>query len=276
MTTRKIEFFDGFVSETTPASEIAAGPAGPVGPSGDFDWKGAWQDQDYVINDVVEFNGSSYVCIQHTDDHQEPTDTNYWELIVSKGATGEQGPQGEVGPQGPQGPQGIQGTQGVTGPQGEVGASGDIDWKGQWVAQSYNVNDTVEYNGSSYVCILPASSTKVPSNPTYWELVAKKGDPGQGLYAVDPNATFHITGDFATLDQDIEAGETYPSGITVTDGTLLPASGGYLVFSFGFSNEETLVPFTGKSGNTIYIDSEYEFSKSHSTGREMTIMILES
>jgi len=51
-------------------------------------------------------------------------------------------------------------------------------WKGPWVSQNYVVDDLVEYNGSSYICILNTVSNEVPTNGTYWDLVASKGDTG--------------------------------------------------------------------------------------------------
>ena len=66
----------------------------------------------------------------------------------------------------PQGIQGIQGIQGVKGAQ----------WRGAYSAgTAYVVDDVVSYNGSSYICIL-ASTGNLPTNATYWSLVAQKGD----------------------------------------------------------------------------------------------------
>jgi hypothetical protein len=47
----------------------------------------------------------------------------------------------------------------------------------------YVVNDAVEYNGSSYICILDISfvpATNPASAPTEWDLLASKGDTGSG------------------------------------------------------------------------------------------------
>lgn len=66
-------------------------------------------------------------------------------------------------------PQGIQGIQGI---QGDKGAQ----WRGAYSAgTSYVVDDVVSYNGSSYICIL-ASTGNLPTNATYWSLLAQKGD----------------------------------------------------------------------------------------------------
>lgn len=48
-------------------------------------------------------------------------------------------------------------------------------WRGAYNASTaYVVDDVVESNGSSYVCIL-ASTGNTPPNATYWELMAEKG-----------------------------------------------------------------------------------------------------
>jgi hypothetical protein len=114
------------------------------------------------------------------------------------GATGPQGIQGPSGPQGIQGltgPQGIQGLTGATGPQGIQGITGpsgpqgiqglngtSFIYKGEYSSSiSYNVNDVVYYNGSSYICIL-SSFNNLPTNILYFNLIALKGDPGiQGI-----------------------------------------------------------------------------------------------
>ena len=56
----------------------------PVGGSS-LMWQGIWVSQEYFIDDVVEFNGSSYVCVLNTTTNQDPTDTDYWDLLAAKG-----------------------------------------------------------------------------------------------------------------------------------------------------------------------------------------------
>lgn len=120
------------------------GPVGSTGPTGDkgdkgLNWKGVWDlFAAYEIDDsVIAIDGSAYIAIaQNLGD--EPPSAN-WELLASKGDTGDvgsQGPQGLVGPQGiqgsegpigatgPQGPEGLQGLQGPKGDAGDVGPQG--------------------------------------------------------------------------------------------------------------------------------------------------------
>jgi len=103
-------------------------------------WMGDWQTAVvYAINDLVQFQGSTYIAVQATSGIEDPSDTAFWSLLASEGAvgpTGLQGPQGlqgVVGPQGltgntgPIGPIGLQGPQGIEGPQGPAGVDAVID-----------------------------------------------------------------------------------------------------------------------------------------------------
>lgn len=86
----------------------------------------------YTFDDLVIYNGSAYVAKEVTIGNL-PTDTDYWDLLVSKGDQGEQGVQGmqgiqgikgDKGDKGDTGDQGIQGIQGIQGVQGVPGADG--------------------------------------------------------------------------------------------------------------------------------------------------------
>lgn len=44
-------------------------------------------------------------------------------------------------------------------------------------SQAYIQGDSVSYNGSSYICIL-ASTGNLPTDTTYWQVLANKGDTG--------------------------------------------------------------------------------------------------
>lgn len=69
---------------------------------------------------------------------------------------------------------------GIPGPIGPVGIG--INWLGEYsAATTYNENDAVSYNGSSYVSIStdPIISI-IPTNDAYWDVVAVAGDDGTG------------------------------------------------------------------------------------------------
>lgn len=88
------------------------------------------------------------------------------------------GEQGEQGIQGIQGEQGIQGIAGTNGTNGEDGIS--FIWQGTYSSETtYSINDAVSYNGSSYICKLE-STGNLPTNTTYWDLMAQKGTDGEG------------------------------------------------------------------------------------------------
>jgi hypothetical protein len=73
----------------------------------------------------------------------------------------------------------IEGSPGPQGPIGPIGPSGGAGtWVGAYSATTdYVLFDTVFYNGSSYICISP-STGNLPTDTTYWSLMAQKGDTG--------------------------------------------------------------------------------------------------
>ena len=66
----------------------------------------------YDVLDIVEYEGSSYICKQACTG-ADITNTTYWQLLAEKGEQGEQGEQG------------VQGIQGETGSKGDTGDTGN-------------------------------------------------------------------------------------------------------------------------------------------------------
>jgi hypothetical protein len=69
------------------------GPAGTNGTNGtdgvSFVWRGEWNSVDiYVENDVVEYEGSSYICVNGNSSEEPTTYTSDWNLMAQKGADG--------------------------------------------------------------------------------------------------------------------------------------------------------------------------------------------
>ena len=108
-------------------------------------WRGAWNinysqgGTDYALNDGVENDGSSYVCVaQHNSvtigSNGEPgvgsSWETYWDLWASIGDTGATGHTGEQGEQGETGHTGSTGSDGVTGQTGHTGAQGETGQTG--------------------------------------------------------------------------------------------------------------------------------------------------
>ena len=64
-------------------------PRGVQGAQGTFRWMGAYNNSTlYAINDVVYYNGSSYVVIVAQAQGNLPTDTSKWEKMAAAGAEG--------------------------------------------------------------------------------------------------------------------------------------------------------------------------------------------
>jgi hypothetical protein len=54
-----------------------------------WDYRGAWVAGQFLLNDVVTLNGSTYRCkVAHTN--QSPTNTVYWDIVAAKGDSGDQ------------------------------------------------------------------------------------------------------------------------------------------------------------------------------------------
>jgi hypothetical protein len=101
------------------------GDPGPAGPKG-LNWRGAWDATfDYVVDDAVSHEGSSWIALQDSTG-ATPAEGADWTLVAAKGDKGDPGEQGIQGPQGPQGLQGIQGLQGEKGEKGDKGDPGEV------------------------------------------------------------------------------------------------------------------------------------------------------
>ena len=71
-------------------------------------------------------------------------------------------------------------------------------WKGTYNgATSYTADDVVEYNGSSYICIL-ASTGNLPTNATYFEQMSQAGT--NGTDGTDLGTTLTTQGDIVYRD----------------------------------------------------------------------------
>jgi hypothetical protein len=74
----------GDVGATGPTG--GTGAVGATGPAG-LTWLGAWSDAtDYIVDDAVDSDGSSYICILDHTNHQPPNGT-YWEVLAAAGSS---------------------------------------------------------------------------------------------------------------------------------------------------------------------------------------------
>jgi hypothetical protein len=88
------------LTEAINALQITAGVRSGQTASYVITWKGTWAtNQNYQLYDAVQFNGSSYICIQnHTSAiSNQPPDLTSWNLLALQGSTGLQGPSGDPG-----------------------------------------------------------------------------------------------------------------------------------------------------------------------------------
>ena len=167
------------------------GPQGPIG----INHRGVWSSSTaYVIRDTVFHNGSYFICVADNTGVTPQDAATDWDIVASigeRGLQGQQGIQGPEGPQGIQGPEGIQGikgdagAQGPTGAQGAQGEKGDpgLTYRGAWSSGvTYAADETVTYNGSSYLSLSISVGKNPSTSPDHWALLAAKGDTGaQGL-----------------------------------------------------------------------------------------------
>ena len=151
-----------------------------------------------ISNAVSYTNGSSYISLTNNNTNNEPDISPDWQVLSqvgatgptgSQGLTGSTGPQGIQGLTGPTGPTGAVGSQGLTGPTGGTGATGatgptgptGLNWKtGGWLAgTTYNLNDAVSFNGSSYISLQSNNTGNEPDTaPTFWSTLAQEGATG--------------------------------------------------------------------------------------------------
>ena len=61
-------------------------------------WQGTWTSSViYLVDDVVAYNGSSYINIQETSGTENPDNTSYWAIVAQKGIDGSSGGAGSGG-----------------------------------------------------------------------------------------------------------------------------------------------------------------------------------
>jgi len=122
------------VDDAIIALQVSSGIKSQIYLPKNFNWKNEWDKNsiDYSFNDVVSFNGSSYVCIMphQSNENSLPTNEALWSVLAQKGDVGPQGQRGVKGDIGPKGPQGEKGETGPQGPKGDIGPQGSIGPQG--------------------------------------------------------------------------------------------------------------------------------------------------
>jgi hypothetical protein len=120
----------------------------------DLNWCGEWVSTTaYLPVDGVRFNGSSYYCLVANTGKEPSINATEWGLACSKGLDGADG-------------------------------AGYVSKGGYNASTTYDIGSVVTYEGSSYACIKEPALDKMPTDSSYWVIVAKKGDTGiSGLTA---------------------------------------------------------------------------------------------
>lgn len=73
------------------ADSTVPGPQGPAGEG--FDYKGDWiNGAAYIVNDVVRYSGSTYICTAPLSSSTTPPPASGWELFTAQGDQGATGP----------------------------------------------------------------------------------------------------------------------------------------------------------------------------------------
>ena len=120
-----------------------------VAVEGDSAWCGEYRGGSYLTGAIVSYNGNVYLCIKDTDDEQEPTDTEYWEMLNEEG-------------------------------------EGESSWCGEYIdGTGYKKGAIVSYNGNVYLCIKDLDDMQDPTNAEYWQMLNEEGEVIPEISEVD-------------------------------------------------------------------------------------------
>lgn len=145
---------------------------------------------------------------------------------------------GIAGENGGQGEQGIQGDMGAIGPIGPPG----VRWRGAYVnSNMYELNDSVEYLGSTYIYTnATPDANNVPNDVQYWDLMTKGNPAGEDKHYV------HIQNVASALWEITHNLGTFPS-VTVIDSGNSEVEGAITYIGPNVINVEFSAPFGGKA-----------------------------
>lgn len=175
---------NGVVGPQGPAGP--AGPAGSGGTGGAIAYQGAYNSAaNYVVGDVVQWEGSSWVSLVGTNVGNTPgVAPSAWGLMAAAGAQGPAGAQGAPGAPGPVGATGasVQGPMGPAGPSGATGATGSpgLVYQGAYSSTgNYAVGDVVVFQGVSYASLVGFNVGQTPGvSPGFWGVLTAQGPVG--------------------------------------------------------------------------------------------------
>lgn len=92
-----------------------------------------------------------------------------------------------------------------------------------------------------------------------------------GPYMYDLTQPFTVSATGTTLTQDLDG--TDPRVFTVKDSSKFPDGQGYLIFDYGYENQEGPVPYIGRpSNNTLLISPAYTMKNTHTVGADVALV----
>ena len=133
-------------------------------------------------------------------------------------------------------------------------------WKGTYNgATAYTVDDVVEYNGSSYICIL-ASTGNLPTNATYFEQMSSAGT--NGTDGTDLTTTLTTQGDIVYRDASGLArlgagtsGQVLQTGGTGANVSWVDAPSGVIKKIHYFENSTRIAPSNTVDNKMLWTNS---------------------
>jgi hypothetical protein len=132
-----------------------------------LNFKNKWyNDVNYHKNDVVVYNGSSYVALSNSR-NVIPTNETTWQLLSKQGDKGDKGDKGDIGKMGLCGPPGKDGKNGLDGIDGKT-----FTFNGYWTSnKSYNANSVVTWKSSTYISLCQLSKNNDIEDTKQWRIL---------------------------------------------------------------------------------------------------------
>jgi hypothetical protein len=228
----------------------STGATGATGATG-ITWLNTWSSTtSYLVGDVVEQDGASWIAVAPSENVDPPTDASVWNLLAAAGATGATGGTGASG------------TTGATGASGATGPTG-LTWLGSWVGSTmYLIGDAVEDNGSSWVALADNTNDQPSAGSPNWSLLAASGATGSTGATGPTGATggtgsTGLSGTTGATGPTGSNGEAGTNGATGTTGATGPTGNDGLAGSTGATGPtgSTVTSVTNSGAGTIPTDT---------------------
>jgi hypothetical protein len=168
------------------AQSGTGGSGSGVGSGVGVAYQGAYASTaNYGLNDIVSFQGSSYISLIAGNHGNTPSSSVGQWGVMALGAMGIQGPLGATGAVGPPGSTGPAGPTGAAGPTGTTGAAGapglpGLVYQGNYASTTnYALGDVALWQGASYASLVNGNHGNTPSaSPSQWGVLTAQGPTG--------------------------------------------------------------------------------------------------